>query len=78
MHSRSDRPQHQAVPAPPRLKIVPLDEDLEILALWSAALQTEGSEAEAEVREADLAQSVSAMEFHALAFKRAAPRRHLL
>ncbi len=78
MHSRSDRPQNQAEPAPPRLKVVPVDEDLEIFALCSAAADAESKAVAEEECERKLAQIFSDAGYRTLAFERAAPRRQTL
>ncbi len=78
MHSRSDRPQNQAEPAPPRLKVVPVDDDHEIFALCFAAADADSEALAEEECERKLAQIFSGAGFRTLAFERAAPRRHML
>lgn len=78
MQTDSERPKEETSSVAARLRIVPVDEDLEILALWAAALDAEEDESAVDARERELGRSFSEMRFHALAFKRAAPRRHLL
>ncbi len=78
MHTESKLPKEETSSVPARLRIVPVDEDLEILALWAAALDAEDHESAVDARERELVRSFSEMRFHALACKRAAPRRHLL
>ncbi len=77
MHGDPDRSQNGVEP-PPRLEIVPVDDDLEILALWAAALNAQGYEIAVDECERELEQAVAELGFQTLAFKRAAPRRHLL
>ncbi len=78
MHSRSDQPQYQAEPTPPRLKIVPVDDDLGIFALCSAAADAESKAVAEEECERKLAQIFSDAGYRTLAFERAAPRRQTL
>jgi len=78
MQTDSEWPKGEPSSVRPRLQIVPVDEDLEILALWAAALDAEEDESAVDARVRELGRSFSEMRFHALACKRAAPRRQLL
>ena len=76
MQSQSNSSRHEASEEP-RLEIVPIEEDPEILALWAAALSAEGYEVAVEECEREVARGLNEIAFNVLAFRRTTKPRQL-